>query len=166
MDKKYWLIATAIVLGLMVVLVYQPASERERAPGSRAAPDIVDLPAVDAPAIATVELQAREATESATALTTRFERERHDPAWAERATAEINRSLATVIDGSEVTIAQLACRTTVCRLELQAPTAAARPELVAAATAALQRDGHETLLERADGTSATLVIGVQTRRMP
>ncbi len=165
MDKKYWLIAIAIVVGALAMLAYQPAAKHERVPGEPATPGIVDLPAVDAPAVATVELQGRNAGESATALTTRFEREHHDAAWAERATAEIERSLQAVVN-EDATIAQLMCRSTVCRIELSAPTAAARPDLVAAATAALQRDGHETLLERADDTTATLVIGVRTPQTP
>ena len=165
MDKKYWLVAVAIVFGALALLVYQPTSKRERAPGDLAAPGIVDLPAVDAPAVATVELQARAATESATALTTRFERERRDAAWAELAAAEIEQSLAGVL-GDAASIAQLECRASVCRIELRAATAASRPELVATATTALQRAGHETLLERADGTSATLVIGVRIPQTP
>ncbi|MEX0900187.1 MAG: hypothetical protein WD081_05800 [Gammaproteobacteria bacterium] len=166
MDKRNWLIAAVIVFGALAFLAYQPAAERERAPGGLDAPGIVDLPAVDAPAVATVELQPRDLEESATALVTRFERERRDAAWAERAGAEIEQSLAAIIGGSDARITKLDCRTSVCRIQLQAPKAAARPELVAAATAALQRAGHETLLEHADGTSASLVIGVRTPQMP
>lgn len=166
MDKRYWLIAVAIVVGLLALLAYQPKAERERTPGGAAAPRIVDLPAVEAPAVATVELQARDATESATALTARFERERRNAAWAERASAEIERSLAAVLDATGASITRLECRTSVCRTELAAATETSRPELVAAVTAALQRDGHETVLERADGTAATLVIGVRRLRTP
>lgn len=165
MDKRYWLVAAAIVLGALALLAYQPTSERTQAPGSTAAPGIVDLPAVDEPAVATVELQARDAVESATALTTRFERERRDAAWADAAATEIKRSLAGVL-GDGATIAQLDCRSSVCRIELQAASTVSRPDLVAAATAALQRDGHETLLEGADKTTATLVIGVRTPQTP
>lgn len=165
MDKKYWLLAIAIVLGALALLAYQPAAERERGPGSAVAPGIVDLPAVDAPGIATVELQARDVAESATLMTTRFEQERRDAVWADRAAADIEQRLAAVMsDGAS--IEQLECRSTVCRIELRAATAAARPEWVAAATAALQHAGHETLLERADGTNATLVIGVRTPQTP
>lgn len=163
MDKKYWLIATAIVIGALALLTYPPTVERERVPGDTAAPGIVDLPAVDAPPIATVELEARDAADSATELTTQFERERRDAAWADWAAAEIERSLAAI---GGATIARSECRSTVCRIELQATTPAARPALVAAATAALQRDGHETLLERADGMTATFVIGVRTPQTP
>ena len=165
MDKKYWLIAVAIVLGALAMLAYQPAADRDRAPGDLAAPGIVDLPAVDAPAVATGELQARESGESATALTTRFERERRVAAWAEQASAEIQRALRPVL-GDTASIGALDCRASVCRAELRAANAGARPDLVAAATAALQRAGHETLLERAEGTVATLVIGVRIPQTP
>lgn len=166
MDKKYWMTAVAIVVGILALLAYQPEVARERTPNGVVAPGIVDLPAVEAPAVATVELQARDATESATALTTRFERERRNAAWAEQAAAEIGRSLAAVLDATEASITRLECRASVCRIDLGAATAASRPELVAAVTAALQRDGHETVLERADGTAATLVIGVRTPQTP
>ena len=165
MDKRYWLIAVVIVLGALALLAYQPDPKPTQAPGDTTTAGIVDLPAVDAPPIATVELEARDAAESATALTTRFERERRDSAWAERAAAEIERRLAAVL-GDAASIAHSECRASVCRVELRAATAAARPQLVADATAALQAAGYDTLLERAERTTATLVIGVRTPQTP
>lgn len=163
-DKRYWLGAAAIVATLLALLAVRP--DAARAPGGApAAADarIVELPAADAPDVATVELAPRERAESATALAARFGSERPDAAAGARIAAAVTRALAPLVDAGRATVA-LECRQTACRAILAARGAAERPTVVAAAVAALHSAGYETLLAHADGPSATLFIGVRTPR--
>lgn len=165
-DKRYWLGAAVIVAALLGLLAVQP--DAARAPtgtAPAAAARIVELPAADAPDVATVELSPRERTESATALAARFAAERADPTANPHAAAEVTRALAPLIDAGRATL-ELECRQTVCRATLAARSAAERPTVVAAATTALHAAGYETLLARADGPAASLFIGVRTPQTP
>lgn len=165
MRRNDWLIAAALVLAALAALLYQPqAGDTGDVGGMGPAGGIVELPAAEAPPVATVELEARERDPAATELSTRFERERVDAGWAESARAELDASLARVYADYGARLAAADCRTSVCRVRLEVTDESRRPAAVADALAALQRDGHATLLERASGTRATLVIGVRTPR--
>lgn len=167
MRRNDWLIAAAVVAVLLAALLYDPSDRRPDAGGERGGgAGVVELPAVEAPAVATVELEAREREAAASELGTRFDRERVDAAWAEAARAELDASLARVVDDYDARLAEVDCRSSACRVRFEVADEARRPAAVAAALAALQRDGHATLLERAAGRQATLVIGVRTRRKP
>lgn len=165
MRRNDWLVAAAVVIALLAALSYEPrrddASDAGGVPGGAG---IVELPAVEAPAIATVELESAARGAAATELASRFERERVDDAWAVAARAELDASLARVYADYGARLADAECRSATCRVRLEVADAARRPAAVADALAALQRDGHATLLERADGRHATIVIGVRTPR--
>lgn len=167
MTRKDWAIAAAVVLGLLALLAVEPGSDPAPTdPGAPPDAGIVELPAVDSPTIATVELEPAERPAAATELATRFDREDFDPEWAAVARRALDESLVRVYDDYGAALSEVVCRTTTCRVRLEVDDASRRPAAVAAALAALQRDGHETLLERADDTHATLVIGVRTPRTP
>ena len=162
-DKRYWLGAAAIVAALLALLAVRPDGARTPGTPPAAAARIVELPAADAPDVATVELAPRERRESATELTARFESERVDPVAGPRTAAAVEHVLAPLVESGRATV-ELECRQTVCRATVSARAAAERPTVVAAATSALHAAGHETLLARADGPAATLFIGVRTPR--
>ena len=165
-DRRYWFGAAAIVAALLGLLAVQPDGRRTPAgTAPAAAARIVELPEAAAPDVATVELAPRERAASATALAAKFESERPDPVAGPRAAAAVMAALAPLVEGGRATV-ELDCRQTACRATVTARAAAERPGVVAAMTAALHAAGHETLLARADGSTATLFIGVRTPQTP
>lgn len=163
MDRRHWVIATAIVLGMLAFLLWDPGSPTAppaAEPAARAT--IVELgeDAELAP-ITTVEIEPPPAGDSGpgagSALIARFENERANPAWSERARVRLTTVLEPALDAHEGSIAGMECRASACRVTLEFPSEEARPDGVAAALGALQEAGMPSLVERADNTRAVLL---------